>query len=258
MERLTAIVFFYLLTLAWSQTFNTIRGPEYTDPVFLKTINNYFGCKTWNNNVCIECSDHYHFNGIGICCQINPQCKRFNQQVGICEDCYQGYTVVNGVCVISTSVNPNIVGCKTWTNGACTECAIRWYFDSNKNCQPVSNFCRTWTVSGNCDTCYQGYTVINGACILTPTLFKPFIDNSLCSQWNNTVCIKCSDRSYFNTSGFCTAVSDQCATWDSLSGVCLTCYNGYNLNNGQCVLSATVQVSDLGCKIWDWNNKVCI
>lgn len=34
----------------------------------MKTINNYYGCKTWNDGVCSECSAHYYFNKKGICC----------------------------------------------------------------------------------------------------------------------------------------------------------------------------------------------
>ena len=29
------------------QTLSTL-GPEYSDPSFIKLIDNYFGCKTWN------------------------------------------------------------------------------------------------------------------------------------------------------------------------------------------------------------------
>lgn len=37
--------------------------------------------------------------------------------------------------------------------------------------------------------------------------------------------------------GVCHAVSDNCQTWDNLDGKCLTCYKGYNLNTGACVLA---------------------
>lgn len=32
------------------------------DPMFLLSIQNYFGCKTWENGICIECSDRFYFN----------------------------------------------------------------------------------------------------------------------------------------------------------------------------------------------------
>ena len=43
-------------------------GPEYNDPEFIKLIDNYFGCKTWTDGICAECSQGYVFNNNGICC----------------------------------------------------------------------------------------------------------------------------------------------------------------------------------------------
>jgi hypothetical protein len=34
--------------------------------------------------------------------------------------------------------------------------------------------------------------------------------------------------------GKCVDVSDQCKTWDVISGKCLLCYDGYTLDNGVC------------------------
>jgi hypothetical protein len=31
----------------------TAQGNEYNDLQFLKTINNYFGCKTWQDGICV-------------------------------------------------------------------------------------------------------------------------------------------------------------------------------------------------------------
>ncbi len=38
----------------------------------------------------------------------------------------------------------------------------------------------------------------------------------------------------------------------------MTCFNGYNLLKGQCIVAPIVQPTDLGCKIWDWNNQKCL
>lgn len=32
------------------------------DPELRAIVNNYFGCKTWEDGVCTECSEHYYFN----------------------------------------------------------------------------------------------------------------------------------------------------------------------------------------------------
>ena len=221
-------------------------------------MNNYFGCSTWVDGVCTACSAHYYFNAGGVCCEVDPQCQNFNRAVGICQGCYQGYSIQNGTCVADSALNPSNLGCSIWSNGVCIQCSIRWFFDSNKVCQPVSDLCSTWNSNGECVSCYNGYIVNQGACIVNPNIFKPSTD-SLCATWQNQVCITCAPRSYFNANGVCTPVSDNCATWDSLDGVCLTCYNGYSLANGQCLVSsANHGPKDIGCQIWDWKNQVCI
>lgn len=89
-------------------------------------------------------------------------------------------------------------------------------------------------------------------------------------------CEKCWDR-YVLKEGQCVAVSDQCKTWDNVSGDCLTCYGGYKVENGACVVGGeetvinsgecpfrTVKiegeckaVSDL-CSTWDQATGKCV
>ena len=54
-----------------------------------------------------------------------------------------------------------------------------------------------------------------------------------------------------NANGVCISVSDICRTHDP-NGLCLTCYAGYDLANGNCVFSPSNNAtpSDLGCKTW--------
>ena len=78
--------------------------------------------------------------------------------------------------------------------------------------------------------------------------------NPLCSKWNQTVCLACAFRAYFNNAGICTAVSDKCNTWDKHNGACLSCYTGYGLANNSCVISSSNNVNTTtpstvqGCK----------
>ena len=54
MKYLRAIVlFFCMLALVWGQTVESTLGEEFQNPEFLKAVNNYFGCKTWDNGVCV-------------------------------------------------------------------------------------------------------------------------------------------------------------------------------------------------------------
>jgi hypothetical protein len=49
----------------------------------LINVANYYGCKTWAKDQC---------------CQISDLCSQFNQAEGVCQSCYQGYSIVNGTC----------------------------------------------------------------------------------------------------------------------------------------------------------------
>lgn len=231
------------------------------DPQLLTTLNNYFGCAKWDGTVCLECAQHFFFNVKGICCQVSPQCRLFNQDVGICEKCYEGYGLNNGTCQIipaDQQVNPD---CQKWDgNHKCLECSVRFYPNGVGKCVPVSDFCRTWDSSnGHCLTCYYGYVLnTDGQCVENPHPFTP-ASNSLCKQWNDTnVCVACSERAYFNIEGVCVPVSSNCNTWDPFSGFCLTCYKGFVLIDGSCSLAPEVKPSDLGCKSWDWDSQTCL
>lgn len=52
---------------------------QLSDPAILTQLNNYFGCKVWLEDSCIECSDRYYFNKNGVCCEVQGTCQQFNQ-----------------------------------------------------------------------------------------------------------------------------------------------------------------------------------
>lgn len=158
---LTSLVISLLIASAFAQTLNlsavftpatqATLGPEYQDPEFLKLINNYFGCKTWQNGACTECSASYIFNKNGVCCLIDSHCQNFNRDMGVCELCYTGYSVsANGSCSqVSLSTNDETVGCAEWKNNVCSKCSSKYFLYNAPNstksfCKPVSDDCREW------------------------------------------------------------------------------------------------------------------
>ena len=161
------ILFILLILSAFSE--NTIREKlsapvENGDLAFLRALNNYFGCKTWEDGECTECSSNYIFNDNKICSQVTPQCKKFNRAVGICEECYLGYEIFNGQCILRDIAETIDRGCKSFENSKCKECSIRWYFDEKKVCQPVDDNCRKWKDNGECTGCYMGYSLKDNKC----------------------------------------------------------------------------------------------
>ena len=50
-------------------------------------------------------------------------------------------------------------------------------------------------------------------------------------------CVKCYQGYYFNAEMLvCVMVDQQCATYNHSNGLCLSCYSGYELQNGKCVV----------------------
>ena len=217
------------------------------------------GCGTWDwkNQRCLECSNNFVFNNFGVCVPVSDQCKTFDRS-GACVSCYEGYNLNNGACHLAPIEKVSDVGCGTWdwAKRKCIACSNNFVFNNFGVCVPVSDQCNTFDGTGACVTCYEGYNLINGACVLAP-LEK--VSDLGCGTWNwaKRECIACSDNFVFNNQGVCTPVSDQCKTFD-LSGACVSCYDGYNLNNGACVLAPIEKVSDEGCALWDWANRKCL
>lgn len=137
------IVVLLLVGTAFSQSLQ-LSEEQLNDPTLLVQLNNYFGCRVWSGDSCIECSDRYYFNKNGVCCEVQGTCQQFNLQEGICEKCYEGYTILNGKCErVDVNKIANI-GCAIWANGVCKACSKRWYFNTDGVCTPVSDLCATW------------------------------------------------------------------------------------------------------------------
>lgn len=64
--------------------------------------------------------------------------------------------------------------------------------------------------------------------IISTTTPDPF-----CSSFNsNGLCVRCSQRYYFNSNKVCTQVSANCNQYDANTGQCTSCYQSYTLFNG--------------------------
>lgn len=237
-------------------------GPEYQSADFLKKIDNYFGCKTWQQGLCIECSFGYIFNNNGVCCEIDRNCETFNRDVGVCEHCYTGFYInSNGTCTAYGSNDAALQGCGKWNNGQCVACSPKYYFGSNGACEAVSDQCRDWNrTTGVCTDCYFGYILNDGACVVDPSAPRSTDVNAnpYCSKWGTNGCETCAERTFFNANGICQRVNDECWTWDPVDGLCLTCYKGYDLVNGSCLYSSAnvAATTDPGCRTWE--SGVCL
>ena len=115
-------------------------------------------CNTFNSNgACTKCSTGFYFNLQSVCVQFDTNCQTFNQMTLACIQCYTGYALSNGACILDTSsqVNSNPF-CSKWAGNTCLSCATDTYFNVNGICQQIDVNCKTFS-NGNCIACYSGY-----------------------------------------------------------------------------------------------------
>jgi hypothetical protein len=158
----------------------------------------------------------------------------------------------NGDCIITTTVSggagdPN---CKTSSNGVCSQCYQGFYVNPTTGICSVSNSnCQTITASNTCSSCYAGYTLSNGDCIITTTVSGGAGDPN-CKTSSNGVCSLCYSGYYVNpTTGICAVSNVNCKTVSSLNA-CTSCYAGYTLSSGDCIIAAagSSPTGDLNCQ----------
>ena len=125
-------------------------------------------------------------------------------------------------------------------------------------CVSVSDLCATFNEGGACTSCFKGFDLVEGVCILSEVDRRLPMDLGCKTwDWDNQKCLECSHR-FVMSDNSCVLVSDDCRTWDD-RGLCETCYKGYELQDGICVLSRISTVTlDLGCREWDWDNQICL
>ena len=68
---MTKYLFLFAVLLLAAQTSAQqveLTQEQLSNPALLMELNNYFGCRVWSGNSCIECSERYYFNKNGVCC----------------------------------------------------------------------------------------------------------------------------------------------------------------------------------------------
>ena len=94
----------------------------------------------------------------------NPLCKTYDQITGACLTCYNGYVVSGATCVIDKNAESS--NCAEYVDNVCVRCASRTFLNSRKQCEKVSEDCRTYNdFTGACLSCYSGYALKMGRCL---------------------------------------------------------------------------------------------
>jgi hypothetical protein len=135
----------------------------------------------------------------GKCLTQNPLCNTIDTTTGACLSCWSGYFLLSGACVLgntspSTAQQTIDPYCASWANGLCSQCANGFYFSGNEGkCKQQDPLCKTFDLSsGNCLSCYSGYTLT--AAFKCQIVQKSEIPN--CSVSGDGGCVQCAPYFY--------------------------------------------------------------
>lgn len=190
-------------------------------------------CNLFDGVKCVKCSQGAYFDTNGKCIVTDPNCKRWNN--GLCDSCYPGFVMNDkGVCIIDADFN-----CADWSNGQCNRCSRGYYLDGGK-CKLINTLCSKFDYTlKKCTACYSGYALYQGDCTDYSKLANLPGYNANCKVYDDAGnCLECFERFYLS-GGKCQEVSPYCKTYNPIKGYCLSCYDGYHIDEfGQCVLNA--------------------
>ena len=85
-------------------------------------------------------------------------------------------------------------------------------------------------------TCYPGYTLQAGSCIIGTSSAGNGDPN--CKGTNgNGICTGCYQGYYLSVQAACLRLDPLCKKYTPAKNECASCYDGYTLHQGKCVIS---------------------
>lgn len=176
---------------------------------------------------CLACANGYFLPPNGTCTQVNPLCRASDMNTGFCTQCYTGFVLSGPTCVQGGAAS--IPFCANVTGNICSTC-INGYYVSNGGCAAVNMLCGTYKQSdGSCLTCIPGYVLQSGNCILPSLGIDPN-----CLQYLNSYCSSCA-TGYSLINFWCTPIDPNCAQYDYVNNLCLSCAQLKTPQGANCV-----------------------
>lgn len=187
------------------------------------------------SNLCITCQDTTYGGSAG--CSI---CVANNNFV-MCTQCQTTYFLdSNGICQSCASYIAGGLYCRDQNTP--TQCqndynstlTLRYYLVgitcilNAKSCRKIND------IYGNCSSCYSGYVITAGACVVCTFTGCVPANSSVVS--NTCTCTLCSSGYYLNLGVCSTCTTLHCATCPG--NTCATCVTGYYYSAGSCLVSA--------------------
>jgi hypothetical protein len=203
-------------------------------------------CQTYSSDGnCTSCINNYLFY-LNNCVKIIENC--LNQTLDICSQCSTGYINGGSLC------NLEVQYCQEYSQGMCVSCQVGYKLGGSQCVKTqltmspmnlVDNCTSYDSVTFDCIACEAYFQLIQGYCLPIP---DPF-----CYEFNDTLCVQCSQGYIFDQEGHCKATDPLCKAYDS-QGLCLSCYNGFTLSNKSCVI--IIETLDPYC--YELNGSICV
>ena len=167
---------------------------------------------------CSKCEDNF-FVSNGECKPCSKSCQTCSELETLCTSCKVGSKLIGASC--ESECIDNCETCKF----PCSKCSNGFYseqgqcFKCNANCKTCTTF------STRCDSCLEGYGLINSACE------KSCMDHCLSCDSPCSIC----ETNYYLYNGVCIRCDPACRTCNDLGpDHCLECAIGYHKENGVC------------------------
>ena len=94
-----------------------------------------------------------------LCLPPIQNCSEYNLSTGECLTCQSYFQVFEGECMPLLDQF-----CSVFNGTTCLQCSENYYFSAEGRCLQVDPLCKTHNQQGHCLSCFNGYSLSNGAC----------------------------------------------------------------------------------------------
>lgn len=175
-------------------------------------------------------------------------CSVYNPNKDSCIDCIEDYQLTTDFqCIAST--DPGCSKPSRYLNG-CIQCEDGYYYDqTNMKCKAYTSKCNFYHPTDDlCLSCFVGQYLAGGKCE------DNIATNCLEYSISSNVCLTCPEGFYLDNSGNCKMYTTQnCQVYNSFEDNCFKCNSGFYLNQ-----NLTCQLySFSACQIFDLYSDGC-
>lgn len=124
-------------------------------------------CSKFNetSRKCIECDRQFTLNAASQCILRPPIVTAPNNTTPQPVNTSAPTPTSSGITILPQSGSSDL-NCRQFSGSQCRSCSSRFYVGAEGRCLAVNPLCRDHNPAGECTSCYQGYAVQMGRCIV--------------------------------------------------------------------------------------------